>query len=106
MSLSEANFHRANEFLPERFLSEGIRPAEFENDRRNNQKPFGLGARSCMGKSFALAEMRIVLARLVWKFDLSVAPGKQIDWNELKTFVVVQKEPINIAIKPRSVVDE
>jgi cytochrome P450 len=106
MSLSEANFYRANEFLPDRFLPDAIRPAEFDNDRRNNQKPFGLGARSCMGKSFALAEMRLVLARLVWRFDLSLAPGKQVDWNELKTFMVVQKEPINIAITARSVVEE
>ncbi|XXH05278.1 hypothetical protein Hte_011703, partial [Hypoxylon texense] len=52
MSLFEENFHRANEFLPERFLPGGMRPAEYENDRRNTQKPFGLGARSCLGQSF------------------------------------------------------
>lgn len=36
MSLSEVNFYHANEFLPGRFLLEGMRPAEFENDHRNN----------------------------------------------------------------------
>ncbi|KAK3934390.1 cytochrome P450 [Diplogelasinospora grovesii] len=103
MSLSEANFYRATEFLPERFLPEGCgRPAHFDNDRRNTQKPFGLGPRSCVGKSFALAEMRLVLARLVWRFDICVAPGRRrIDWNKLKTFVVVQKEAIHIAIKEK-----
>ncbi|KAI1463617.1 cytochrome P450 [Daldinia caldariorum] len=101
MSLSEKNFHRANEFLPERFLPESMRPAEFENDHRNNQKPFSLGVRSCIGKSFGLAEMRLVLARLVWEFDISMAQDKRLDWNRLKTYVMVQKDTIEIAIKKR-----
>lgn len=102
LSRSDANFHRSNDFLPDRFLPDGLRPVEFENDRRNNQKPFGLGTRSCLGKFVALAELRVVLARLVWNFDLSIAPGKQINWMDLKTYIVVQKEPIKIMIKARS----
>ncbi|KAH9991840.1 cytochrome P450 [Xylariaceae sp. FL0662B] len=102
MSFSEANFHHANEFLPERFLPEGMRPVEFESDHRNTQKPFGLGARSCLGKSFALAEMRLVLSRLVWAFDISMISERRIDWNRLKTYVVVQKEPIELIIRARS----
>lgn len=43
--------------------------------------------------------MRLVLARLVWRFDLTVAPGRQVDWNQLKTYVVVEKKAINIVIK-------
>lgn len=54
------------------------------------------------GKSFALAEMRLVLARLLWRFDLAMAPGCQIDWNKLKTYVVVEKEAINLSIKDRA----
>ncbi|KAI1387309.1 cytochrome P450 [Hypoxylon trugodes] len=101
MSLSEDNFHRASEFLPERFLPADMQPAEFENDCRGSQKPFGFGARNCLGKSFALAEMRLVLARLVWKFDMSIAPGGHVEWGRLKTYVVVQKEPINVIIRER-----
>ncbi len=55
-----------------------------------------------LGKSFALAEMRLVLARLVWSFDISIALGKRVDWNRVKTYVVVQKEAIEVAIKERS----
>ncbi|KAI0814215.1 cytochrome P450 [Xylaria sp. FL0064] len=101
MSLSPANFHRANEFLPERFLPEKERPAVFDNDVRESQKPFGLGTRSCLGKSLAMAEMRLVLAQLVWNFELSQAEGPGVRWNELKTFVVVQKVPIYVVLKKR-----
>lgn len=48
-----------------------------------------------------MAELRLVLARLVWNFDLSAAPGKQIKWMDFKTYIVVQKEPIRIVIKAR-----
>lgn len=102
LSPSDANFHRSNDFLPDRFLPECHRPVEFKNDRRNNQKPFGLGGRSCLGKLVALAELRLVLARLVWNFDLSVAPERQINWMDLKTYIVVQKEPIKIMINAMS----
>lgn len=102
MSRSEANFHRHKESLPDRFLPDGLRPVVFDKDRRGSVKPFGLGVRSCLGKSVALAEMRLVLARLVWGFDLTVGPGRPINWTDLKTYVVVQKEPIWIAVNVRS----
>lgn len=57
--------------------------------------------RVCPGKAVAWAEMRLVLARMVWNLDLSVAPGKQVNWMDLKTYVVVQKEPIMIRIKAK-----
>ncbi|MCJ1439449.1 hypothetical protein MMC27_008843 [Xylographa pallens] len=101
LSRSDANFHCANDFLPDRFLPEDLRPAAFERDRRSNQKPFGLGARSCLGKSVAWAEMRVVLARLVWRFDIGVAEGRGVDWMDLKTYIVVQKEPIGVRVKVR-----
>ena len=49
----------------------------------------------------ALAEMRLVLARLMWNFELSVAPGKQLEWMKQKMYIVVQKEPVRVRIRPR-----
>lgn len=60
--------------------------------------------RVCPGKAVAWAEMRVVLARMVWNLDLSIAPGKQVNWMDLKTYVVVQKEPIKIRIKARHII--
>lgn len=46
--------------------------------------------------------MRLVLARLLWRFDLAMERGSQIDWNKLKTYVVVEKKAINLIIKERA----
>ena len=38
--------------------------------------PFINGPRTCLGKFFALLEGRIVLARLLQRYDMSLAPGQ------------------------------
>ncbi|KAF7898488.1 hypothetical protein EAF00_004934 [Botryotinia globosa] len=101
MALSPANFHQSLQFLPDRYLPAHLRPSEYANDNRNILKPWGLGARVCLGRSFGQAELRVVLARLVWNFDLQCADGKGVNWFELKNYIVVQKEPIWVTIRER-----
>lgn len=65
--------------------------------------PFLIGRHSCLGEKFAWAEMRVLLARLSFSFDLSLAdPGHLImrDWGEQKTFVFWQKERLEVRLKP------
>ena len=38
--------------------------------------PFSMGPMGCIGKSLAMMELRVVTAKLVTKFDLSLAPGE------------------------------
>jgi cytochrome P450 len=54
-------------FRPERFL--GTRPAP------NTFFPFGGGVRRCLGAAFATFELKIVLAEVVQRVDLAIAPG-------------------------------
>ncbi|KAI9755042.1 MAG: hypothetical protein M4579_004445 [Chaenotheca gracillima] len=37
--------------------------------------PFSLGPRGCVGKAMAYMEMTIVLARLLWSYEMRLAPG-------------------------------
>lgn len=58
-------------FRPERFLESDSRTAT----RRGDYLPFGLGPRLCIGREFALAEMVLVLERLLGEVRLDVPPG-------------------------------
>ena len=54
-------------FLPERFL--GVRPSP------NTFFPFGGGVRRCLGAAFATYELKIVLAEVLSRVELRIAPG-------------------------------
>jgi hypothetical protein len=50
--------------------------------------------------SLAYAEMRLILARLLWNFDLSLPPSSG-NWIKQEMFILWQKEPLNIILKER-----
>jgi len=43
--------------------------------RKDAYIPFGSGAYACIGKQLALMEMRLTIAQLMLKFNVSFAPG-------------------------------
>lgn len=64
-------FPNPRKFLPARWQI--FQPSPYE------YFPFGVGAHNCIGGSFALTEMKIVLAMLVQRFRLIVPPGSRVD---------------------------
>lgn len=56
-------------FDPNRFLG-GEDGAKYADDNQDVLYPFLLGSRNCLGQNLAYAEMRLILARLVWNFDM------------------------------------
>lgn len=47
-----------------------------------------------MGQHLAWAEMRLVLAKLIWNFDFAAVPEKLVKWEDLRTFLLVEKKPL------------
>ncbi|KAI0855789.1 cytochrome P450 ClCP1 [Xylaria cubensis] len=94
------NFHKPLEFIPERWMKDT--PPEFMDDDKTVFKPFSVGPRDCIGKNLAWAQMRLILAHLVWNFDfLGIEPGSR-EWIERqKIFTLWAKLPLDISILPR-----
>ncbi|KAI4200445.1 MAG: hypothetical protein LQ350_003893 [Teloschistes chrysophthalmus] len=63
--------------------------------------PFSLGPRNCVGRNLAWLEMRLILTRLVWHFDLE-AVADLARWEEQKTWILWDKQPLKVRISSRS----
>jgi cytochrome P450 len=59
---------------PEQFQPERFTPAQEARRHRFVYIPFGEGPRMCIGKSFALVEMHLVLATIAQAYTLQVVP--------------------------------
>lgn len=90
--LSEDNFAAPTRFVPERWL-ENAKNSVFGTDRRDAFQPFSLGPHNCPGRSLAYLEMRLILAKMVWKFDLEQPSGAhQPQWQEQKIYWFWEKK--------------
>ncbi|KAI9373001.1 putative sterigmatocystin biosynthesis P450 monooxygenase stcF [Aspergillus egyptiacus] len=96
---SPANFHRPDEFIPERWKRAG----EFAGDRRDASQPFSIGPRNCIGRQLALAEMRLILVHLLWHFDLALDEGRmgETDWLAAQgIWILWDKKPLWVVLEP------
>ncbi|CAG8080220.1 unnamed protein product [Penicillium olsonii] len=107
-------WRRPEEFIPERWLGD----PEFESDNRHIWAPFSIGPRKCVGikyvfsparifprcadwraLSLAYLNIRLIIARLLWNFDLEACPDN-IDPHEMKEYGVWQGlVPLNLKIR-------
>ena len=94
----ESNFHRPNEFLPQRWLGD----VEFADDDQAVLQPFAVGPRNCIGRNLAYAEMRLILAKVLFHFDLELDEGKTGQWMDQKVYLLWEKNPLWAKLKPVS----
>ncbi|RSM03265.1 hypothetical protein CDV31_010541 [Fusarium ambrosium] len=93
---SEKHFKKPFEFHPERFLGD----PEFESDHREALQPFHLGARGCIGRNLAYVEMKVILSRVVWNFDLTLDPECSQWMESQKVYNVWAKGPLMVKLEP------
>ena len=56
---------------------------------------------SLMPNSLAYVEMRLILSRLLWNFDMTLADPNFV-WTKQKAFIVWEKLPLMVEFKPVS----
>ncbi|KAF1933365.1 cytochrome P450 [Didymella exigua CBS 183.55] len=85
-----------NSYRPERWVGEGF------GDNKDAFQPFSLGARACIGINLAYMEMRIILAKMVWKYDFELL-SKELDWErDNMSYLLWQKPVMNMKFHPRT----
>ncbi|KZL82632.1 cytochrome p450 [Colletotrichum incanum] len=94
---NEKYFTKPYGFHPERWMGD----PEFKNDQTEAFKPFHIGPRNCIGTNLAYAEMRMILAQVLWHFDISMGPENN-DWIERQSiYLLWKKPPLMVNLTPR-----
>ncbi|KXH54221.1 hypothetical protein CSAL01_02283 [Colletotrichum salicis] len=93
---SESNFKNAETFTPERWLKTD---PTYAGDALEAHQPFGFGPRNCLGQNMAMHEMRLILATLLFSFNLELCEESR-DWKNQKAFALWIKNLLMIRAKP------
>ncbi|KAI9717576.1 MAG: hypothetical protein M1828_007137 [Chrysothrix sp. TS-e1954] len=92
------NWRDHNTFIPERWLDAS---GEFDYDLKSTLNPFSAGPRNCIGKNLANAEMKLIMSRLFWNFDVQL-DQKCDDWTVgQKAWGFWEKPGLNVWVTPR-----
>ena len=99
---SPINFYAPEQFIPERWQPEAKNnpSSPFFSDRRDVLQPFSAGPRNCIGRNLAFAEMRLILARVLWNFDLELCE-ESADWAEQKSSTLWEKPALMCKLRTR-----
>ncbi|KAK1450718.1 averantin oxidoreductase [Colletotrichum cuscutae] len=110
-SHSPLNWTLPEEFIPERWMTtkddgnkdgaadEDVDVRLFAGDQRDASQPFQVGPRNCIGRNLAYAEIKIIMAGLLWQFDIENAT--EGDWiGTQKVFMVWEKAPLWVKLHP------
>ncbi|KAF1848218.1 cytochrome P450 monooxygenase-like protein [Cucurbitaria berberidis CBS 394.84] len=92
---STRNFKDPDAYVPERWVGD----ERYKDDNHDSMNPFSFGPRNCLGKSLAYAEMRLILAKVLFNFDLEIVNDSQ-DWmKEQKTYALWEKPSLMVKLK-------
>lgn len=92
---SASNFVRPNEFAPQGWRGD----TEFRDDKPKVVQSFSVGPRNCLGRSMAFSEMKLVLAKFLYSFDLELCEESR-GWMEgQKVLFFNERPPLMIKLK-------
>ncbi|KAK1638560.1 cytochrome P450, partial [Colletotrichum phormii] len=83
---SEQYFSDPKSFKPERWLDAD------STDVREASQPFSMGPRGFLGQNFAYMEINLILAKMLWKYNLDLV-NKEVDWEQESQLHVMWWKP-------------
>ena len=107
---SETNFsNHPTTFDPSRWLQPVASPSTSHSTSNNSQpaapsgyNPFSLGPRNCLGRNLAWLEMRLIVAHLLWSFDLAILDGGTVEpWECQRSWILWEKAPLQVRLRSR-----
>lgn len=106
LAFSSKYFHEPEAWRPERWLHESeIDPkSPYYHDSRKSVRGFGWGPYNCVGEPLAWAWMRLILAKMIWSFDLrkSDTSNSTITWEAQDVFGIVIKHRLDVTFTERT----
>ncbi|KAL9608412.1 MAG: hypothetical protein Q9167_006760 [Letrouitia subvulpina] len=93
-----------NAFKPERWLSSEEGQDKFPPKQRETTlsfAPFSLGSRNCIGRNLANLEMRLIMAKMLWSFDIWEDEGQGFAWESQDNYGLWEKKPLEVWIRER-----
>ncbi|KAF2969303.1 hypothetical protein GQX73_g4289 [Xylaria multiplex] len=83
-------WYRPDEFIPERWIDPK------STDIKAASQPFSLGYRACPGKSFAMLQLSLLFAKILYTYDMEML-GPDVDWEaNSRNWIMWWKPPIHI----------
>ncbi|KAF2866142.1 isotrichodermin C-15 hydroxylase [Massariosphaeria phaeospora] len=95
---SARNFRDPTTFDPSRWLGN----PKYESDRRDILRPFSVGHRNCIGKQLAYSEIRVILSRLVWNFDMALCEESRM-WTDQLAYWIWARPPLMVKLTEKKV---
>ncbi|KAK5704610.1 hypothetical protein LTR17_021740 [Elasticomyces elasticus] len=92
---SPRNFNDPKAFVPERWMGD----PKYASDNRASYQPFSYGLRNCIGTNLAYAEMRLIMAKMMWSFDLESDPSSAKWMVECEVKVLWVKPEMKVWVK-------
>ncbi|KAF4124350.1 Cytochrome P450 [Geosmithia morbida] len=100
---SEKYFSKPYEFKPQRWLPRGSVDYDrvFDGDDRAAFRPFSVGSRNCLGQAMAYVVLRVMFAKLCWKFQWELVNRDEMDWDrDLRLYIVWKKPTVHVRLTP------
>ncbi|GAW20844.1 hypothetical protein ANO14919_103560 [Xylariales sp. No.14919] len=100
---SSAYWEAPLSFCPERFLPPDHKwyESRFERDNKETFHPFSMGNRNCLGGKVSLSEAKLILARVLFSFDLDISSQTDKDWLDQKAYLVFEPQPVYVRLRER-----